>query len=184
MVDVEIPPQVWFPVVTLVAGAVLKGVFDALADRRARLREREARREQRRDALMLRRAEFQRTVLLELQETVSQLARATGQILHEDLMTAQQGVAWGKNRISEAVNDGHLLATTRVNQLRVRIQDEQVRELANEFTAACASAGFTRDEAEARASMKSVLDIHLRLMERLGSVLRALDDDEDRVLEP
>lgn len=52
MMDFNISSQTWFPVVTLVLGLVLKGAFDALTDRRTRERERKARREQRRDAIV------------------------------------------------------------------------------------------------------------------------------------
>lgn len=180
MLEFNIPSQVWFPVVTLVAGTVLKGIFDALADKRTRLRERETRYDQRRDANALRRAEFQRTTLLELQETVSQLARATGQIHHHDRIAFRESGVWRQNLVPEVVDDGYLLATTRIGQLRVRVRDEQIRELAKDFTGACADAGYTRNEAEANAKIETVLELHQRLMERLGTVLRAIDEDEDR----
>src|SRR5215831_5411276 len=72
MVILGIPPETWFPVVTLITGVMLKAVFDMMTDRRTALREREARRDQRRDALRLKRVEFQRATLMSV---LTELAR-------------------------------------------------------------------------------------------------------------
>ncbi|MDI6835818.1 MAG: hypothetical protein QMD99_08900 [Rhizobiaceae bacterium] len=79
-----IPSDVWFPVVTLIIGSVLKGLYDLMADQRVERREKAARLEMRHDAQMLRKTEFQRKTILELQEEVAKLARATGQMNHAD----------------------------------------------------------------------------------------------------
>jgi hypothetical protein len=62
-----VKPETWFPVVTLIVGAVGKGFGDFLNDKRKTKAEKEARHEQRLDALRLRRVEFQRSTLLDLQ---------------------------------------------------------------------------------------------------------------------
>jgi hypothetical protein len=60
----------WFPVLTLLLGFVTASISDWLRDRRAGLREREARETGRREQLFQRRTTFQRQTLLELQEEV------------------------------------------------------------------------------------------------------------------
>ena len=182
MVDFQLPAQVWFPVVTLVVGALLKGIFDMLSDRRSHRREREARYEQRRDALALRRAEFQRETLLKLQDVISQMTRLTGRINHEDVMAFRQSGAWRQNRLPEDVNQGYLEATMQMGQLRVRVRDDSIRELAAHFSSTCAGVGMATSEDESRALIDEIVSVRDQLVERLGAVLRSLDDGEDQIL--
>src|SRR4051794_25780939 len=106
MTVLGVPPQVWFPVITLIIGAILKGIFDLVADYRRAHREREARREHRDEAISFRRAEFQRTTLLELQENVAILMRFAAQAHHHDVMAYRQSGKWQRALLSPELNEG------------------------------------------------------------------------------
>ncbi|WP_069057795.1 hypothetical protein [Sinorhizobium sp. RAC02] len=129
-----ISPDVWFPVITLIVGASLKVVFDVLAERRAFRRERLGREEQRRDSLRLRRLDFQHATLLEFQDVVSRLARFFGRAHHHDVMSFRASEQWGKSLLGEEVNQGITNEQGAFSRLRVRIKDEETRQLALAFS--------------------------------------------------
>lgn len=176
--------QTWFPVVTLVLGLVLKSVFDALTDRRTARREREARQEQRQDAFRLRRIEFQRASLLELQEAIQQLARFTGQSNHEYVMAYRTSGTWRKQPLTEEADQGFLRAQTSVGLLRVRIRDQEVRQLAEQFSKVCVDVVVSTSETAADHALRQITNAITELHERIGAILRNLDDDEDRIGAP
>jgi hypothetical protein len=180
MVILGIPPETWFPVVTLIIGVVLKAVFDMLTDRRTALREREARQDQRRDALRLKRVEFQRATLLELQEAISQLARFAGQAHHQDLLAYRGSGAWRKRPLTEEVNQGFLTAQTSVGRLRVRVGDQRVRQLAELLSTVCTNAVLSANEGASEHALRDMMAVLTDLQEQIGAILRNLDDDEDR----
>jgi hypothetical protein len=181
MVVLGIPPETWFPVVTLIIGAVLKAVFDMMTDRRTARREREARQDQRRDALRLKRVEFQRATLLELQKAISQLARFTGQAQHQDLLAYRGSGAGRKQLLTEEVNQGFLSAQTSVGRLRVRVRDQRVRQLAELLSTACTNVVLSTNEAASEHALRQVTSALTDLQEQIGAILRNLDDDEDRI---
>ena len=122
-----IPSQSWFPVATFVGGAALKTLSDALTHWWTLKRERESRREQRLDAIRLKRVEFQRATLLELQEVVQRRSRLTAQEIFQDIVAHKNGGAWKKQLLTEEVNDGHLQARANLERLRVRVRNEAIR---------------------------------------------------------
>ena len=180
---IGVPPEAWFPVITLVIGATLKAVFDAFADRRIDSRSREARAEQRLDSIRLKRAEFQRTTLLELQEVVAQHARFAGQAHHQDMMAARSSGVWGRQLLTDEVNDGIHKTQVRLALLKERVRDEKIRQLAELFVADCVAAGLAKSEADATNYMFGMRAHLTELQKRIGLALRSLDDDEDRLLE-
>jgi hypothetical protein len=182
MVILGIPPETWFPVVTLIIGLVLKAVFDMTTDWRTASREREARQDQRRDAFRRTHIEFQRATLLELQEAIQQLARCTGQAHQEDVLASRAAGAWKKQPLTKEVNEDFLRARTSIILLRVRVRDEEIRRLAELFSSACNATIFSETEGAAHDALQlrvipAVTDLH----ERIGTILRSLDDDEDRI---
>jgi hypothetical protein len=182
MVVLGIPPETWFPVVTLIIGAVLKAVFDMMTDRRTARREREARQDQRRDALRLKRVEFQRATLLELQEAISQLARFTAQAHDQDVSAYRGSGAWRKQLLTEEVNQGFLSAQTSLGGLRVRVRDQQVRQLAELLSTACTNVVLSTNEAASEHGLfRQVMPALTDLQEQIGAILRNLDDDEERI---
>jgi len=164
--------KVWFPVVTLIVGVVLKGLWDVRLERIKTEREREARKELREDTYRAKRDEFQREALLELQEAAQSLVRATGMQHHEDVMASRTGGKWGVNRYSEGTSDGYLQANVRVLRFSVRVQDESIRSLAKNLSSACSNHVFCKSENEAEANMVAVVAHFSELNERLGMLLR------------
>src|SRR5687768_4612193 len=75
----DMSPNEWFPVFTLLLGYGTKAFSDWFQHRRAREREREARDAARRDQLFERRTSFQRQTLLDLQEAIMRLTRTTAE---------------------------------------------------------------------------------------------------------
>jgi hypothetical protein len=140
------------------------------------------RHDQRRDALRRTHIEFQRATLLELQAAIQQLARFTGQAHHQDVMASRATGAWRKQPLTKEVDDGFLRARTSIILLRVRVRDEEIRRLAELFSSACVAVMYSETEGAAHDALQlrvipAVTDLH----ERIGAVLRSLDDDEDRI---
>jgi hypothetical protein len=178
-----VKPETWFPVVTLILGAVAKGIGDRVSDARKTKAEKVARQEQRLDAIHLRRAEFQRSTLLDLQTAMQKLARATGKASHDDLMAFRETGEWGRNQISEEANTGALEGHASINILRVRVNDHHIRTIAGNFSSACSRHVFCKSEAESDACMKEMSKHMTELNERIGEVLRTLDELEDKALQ-
>ncbi|HDR8984381.1 hypothetical protein [Burkholderia vietnamiensis] len=181
--DGGIQPQTWFPVVTLVIGASLKAIFDYFSDGRLRKRELEARREQRRDAIRISRADFQRATLLELQEACQQLARATGRMAHEDLVAFRTTGKWHMHRLSEETDQSSLKGFTSVSKLRVRVRDEEIRDLANTFSLKCIAVGSANTEEASDRELTRMGIVLDQLQEKIGAALRSVDDEEEMKLQ-
>lgn len=167
-----IKPEVWFPVVTLVAGAVLKAFFDSRSDKRRHAAEKAARDEARADALAIRSYEFQREALLELQDAAQVLIRGAGKSHYEDLRAAHAGKPWGTNLLSREANDKSHDGHTRLTRFRVRVEDQQIRDVADELSAACARRSVLRSEDEAEEVLQSATALFLKLNEMIGAALR------------
>lgn len=171
---IGIKPEVWFPVMTLFLGALAKGIGDWLLESRKARTDREARRETREESVRAKVIEFQRTTLLELQEAAQALARATGRSQHEDRMAFRQSGAWGKNQYSEGANQSSLDANTSLTRLRVRLADDEIRSLAEQFGAACSRHVACKSESDGDACIREAIDIFRELNERIGCALRSM----------
>jgi len=179
-----ISPQVWFPIVTLIAGAILKAVFDAINDARLANRERQARKEQRTDSIREGRVNFQRSTLLELQDVAVQVARFTAQSNFQDILAYKKTGVWKRQPLSDDVNEGYRKAQVQLKLLRVRIRDAELRRFADDLSKSCAWAVLAADEPSANAQLLSMSSHLDGLQERAGQVLRSLDEDEDKLLAP
>lgn len=174
-----VKPETWFPIITLVLGIFLKGINDLIFDARKAKREKEARLELRLDTLNLRKIEFQRASLLDLQAAMQKLARATGKGHYDDLMAFQESGEWGKNSLSEEANEGAFQAQTSLLALRVRVDDSEIRELADAFSFTCNHITLCKDKQSAEACFLR-LQVHLQeLNDKIGAALRRLDTLED-----
>jgi hypothetical protein len=178
-----IKSETWFPVITLIIGAILKGIGDHFADVRKTNADKQARHEQRLDAIQLRRVEFQRSTLLDLQSAMQKLARATGKASHDDLMAFRNTGEWGKNSISEEANIGALEGHAEINVLRVRVSDNNIRTIADKFSKTCARHVYCKSRAQSDACMKEMSQYMMELNEKIGEALRTLDNMEDKALQ-
>jgi hypothetical protein len=172
------PAATWFPVFTLILGAVLKGVFDALSDRRTSRRELAARVDQRKDARHVRRTEFQRTTLLELQDAILRLGRMLGAAHYQTVISTREGHTWGKAQLTDEVNTGYTDALNVTSKLRARTADAEARGLIQLFQNECTSVVFAGSEAAAVAGMRRLAKVQDDLHDRVGVLLRALDEDQ------
>ncbi|MFM0300381.1 hypothetical protein PQQ99_09705 [Paraburkholderia sediminicola] len=178
-----IAPAIWFPVITLIVGAILKAAFDILTDRRTARHAREVRKEQRLETVSLRRTDFQRATLLELQEAIQQLARFTGKSNHQDVVAYRTSGKWQKQMLDNDTDEGSLKAQTSVSKLRVRVRDAEIRKLSKDFSASCTNAVLATSEVAADDALIRMSEILSELHEKIGVALRSLDDDDDQAIE-
>jgi hypothetical protein len=182
MTFLGVSSEAWFPVITLIAGAILKGIFDLLAEKRAERRELRIRRQERQDVLRLKRGEFQHSTLLEFQEVLSRLVRFIGRAHHVDEMHFRETGKWKGALLPEDVDQGIATEQALFARLRVRIRDDETRKMASALSDIMIAALFSRDKDEARAKMMAITDQLIELTERVGGLLRKLEIDEDEMV--
>jgi len=176
-----IPSAVWLPIATLILGGVLTAFFDAQKDRRALDREREARKDQRSDTLLLKRIEFQRDTLLALQDAIASFGRFTGQMHLHDEQVFRETKEWGKSQLGEEISNGAFAANVLLDKLRVRVDDDTIREQTSRFRLLCLAVGEARSESTSTGALNEAMAVMAPLHERIGEVLRNLDKDEEAV---
>lgn len=171
------PAVGWFPVFTLILGYLTKSVSDWLQHRRTIERDRESRDAARQDQLFERRTTFQRQTLLDLQESLMQLARTTGAMHHHDMMTYRRSSEWQKTLFPEDLNENNRLAVARTSILAVRVQDASVREMVESFKSEPASVTESVSLDESRSAMSRMGSIFEKLNQRIGELLRKIDEE-------
>lgn len=164
---------------TLLVGYATKSLSDWLQHRRTAQRELASRAEQRNDQLRLRRAEFQRTTLLELQDAALKLARAAGAANYHDIMSLRRTGKWQSELLPEQLSEELRLAQAATGTLAVRVRDEKVRQLIPDLKDQTVASALAGDETAARVALTNMTFIHTALNERIGELLRKLDDAED-----
>jgi hypothetical protein len=171
----EIPSNVYLPIITLLIGYATKAVSDWLDFRRLSEREREAREESRRDRLFERHNTFQRQTLLDLQEALMQLTRSSAAINHQDVMAYRKTGKWQKQLLGDDLSEGNRVVIARVSMLSVRVRDKALRDLVRDLKDDCAKLGLCESEAESRSVMKGVLELFAIVNEQIGQILRDID---------
>ena len=180
----------WFPVLTAFLGFVASSTSEWFRDRRASereraaaeatsARERGAREAARRAQLLERRASFQRETLLNLQDAVVKLSRAAGRMHHLDVIENRKTGEWGRHLLPEDLNDDAHDANVMLMVLTARVRDDRIRETVETFRTHAGRVGISRTEQAAREALDRMAEVLEPLHERIGEVLRKLDDDED-----
>jgi hypothetical protein len=155
--------DIWLPLATLVLGWAGAQVTEMLRDRRTTTRER-----------LARRAELQRTTLLELQDAVVELWRGVVGKVSIEAASLKEGeqeqMPW-----KPLADLSRSLAGTRarVKLLASRVEDERVRELS--VALASASMDITAEDAWHPETATSVRDFEAAYSEavaRIGELLR------------
>jgi hypothetical protein len=175
----DITTSNWFPILTLLLGYATKSLSDWLEYRRNTRREREAREAVRRDKLFEQRTDFQRQTLLDLQEACMQLARSVGAIHHQDEMAFRSTKKWCKQLLSDDLDEGNRLAQARTGMLGARVRDETIRELIDKFKTYSAEAIDSPTPNDSERAVISMTVVFAELNQRIGEVLRKLDDDTE-----
>jgi hypothetical protein len=169
--------QVITPVATLVLGAVLARLADDRKDGRVAKREREAAaRQDERE-----RKAFERATLIELQDALGDLVRASGAIHHLSEMEYRRVGTFGREQVGEW-SERHGDALRNVDRLRVRLPSRELRERVDELTsftvtmAVGALPGITDDDMRMRAqnAADEAMRVAAQLNEAIGERLRAL----------
>jgi hypothetical protein len=131
------------PITTLlggVGGYWLAGRNDDARDRRASLREAEARRAALAERLEEDRHTFQRETLLELQDQLQRLARITTRIIMQDQKTLKElGQLY---LLPDGLSDEEFTIFTAIQRLWVRILDPDLRQGVGDFVNVCSRASM------------------------------------------
>ena len=174
----------WFPVFMLLLGSAITVFIGAIENRRTLKRDREAREDARRDKLLEYRNEFQRDSLVQLQEAMFELGRATTLIhMHNKRSYAKTG-EWHQQMYPEEINERERAAHGRTAMLVVRVRDDKVRELVQEFKDIAIQATMSSEsKEEADRRMRQLQKKHVEMNQRIGELLRTLHDEETKMLE-
>ncbi|KQZ14290.1 hypothetical protein ASD44_09565 [Mesorhizobium sp. Root554] len=174
--------SVWFPVVTLILGIGLKGLFDYLADQRSSARERASRHEQRMESTKLRRIEFQRSTLLSLQESAANYARLVGRAHHHHTLENRKSGVWGRSMLGADLDTDLATLMRQMAVLKERAMDDELRRLVDQYCMASAGFLISREQEAGGQHFSLAMDAGSAVQGRIGVVLRSLDTDEDSVL--
>jgi hypothetical protein len=166
----------WFPSVTLLIGFATGAVTEWLRDRRTEGRERKARKEARRDQFLERRKDFQRQTLLDLQEAVMELIRTAGEMHYQDLMASRKAGKWVSQPVTDELNERARIVQARTTLLSVRVRDDSVRGFVDELKGHASSLVVSKSQAESEATFANINPIFQKLNERVGQLLREMDD--------
>lgn len=177
-VPASIPTNTWLPLLTGLGGYLLSLLTEYFRDKRTSERERTAREAARRLHLFERRSDFQRQTLLSLQESVVQHASAAGSIYRFEAMEFKKTNRWGGQLLPKELDDSEHEAGVKTLMFMVRVRDPDIRELTRTFRTHANQVGFCKSESESRAELMEMGAALEPLHERIGMILRKLDDDE------
>ena len=175
-------PSVWFPVVTLVVGALLKAVFDAWTENRKSALDKMLRVEKRKEIILMQRIDLQRKALGDLQVALSDLTRSTNLVYMHDAKMYREGVAWGEESTPDGLGETARNNFRAVTLTKVRVSDEVVRKLAGDLSALCTQVTLARTENEADEAMRSSSILYSSINEKIGEALRSLEHEEQALL--
>ena len=115
---------------------------------------------------------FQRQTLLELQEAIHDALRLVSQAHIEDREAHRATKEWGKNMLSDEVNEGIRLAQRRVAILVERVSDDDLRAKVKALMASTAPLLLARNEQESHYYLGKTTTDAETVFEGLGTVLR------------
>lgn len=167
--------------ISVVVGGILTMLAAWIADKRLTERERERRREERRERFVIRRTDFQRQTLLDLQVAAQKLLRTTGAMLYQDLLAASKSGEWqtqkfGEDLFGNGLSNEHLLHNTETMLLASRVHDDSVRSLANELRDHSAKISMSPNQQIAEERMTSAAKVQQVLIDRIGQLVREMDE--------
>lgn len=163
---------------SVIVGGALTMLSAWIADKRLNERERESRREERRERIALRRSDFQRETLLALQEASQKLLRTAGAMHHQDVVAFRQTGRWQRQQLSDDLDANYLQHNTDTMLLASRVRDAETRSLTDKLRTQTSAAGFSSTEKDAEGRMMAAADIQQALTQRIGQLLRELDEAE------
>ncbi len=87
------------------------------------------------------------------------------------------------HRLSEETDQSSLKGFTSVSKLRVRVRDEEIRDLANTFSLKCIAVGSANTEEASDRELTRMGIVLDQLQEKIGAALRSVDDEEEMKLQ-
>lgn len=171
----------WIPIATLLIGAGLTELHHYRSDQRQRQRDKEARSEARRDAVLARRIENQRATLPELQEVAAQYGRFRARAYFEEIDQRMESAVWGDAKLSKEVDEGCMSTNNRMQILSSRTSDPEVRRLVSVLQDTGPRQTLASSSQEAYSALSDGSKACTELNERIGIVLRQLDSSEDEL---
>jgi hypothetical protein len=170
-----VPDVEWFPVATLLLGYTVRALSDFFGHRNIRAREREALQEAREDRLREQHTTFQRETLLNLQEAVMDMTRATAEAHVADMNAYRKTGEW-RTTVIPALEEGIRLASSHTTKLMVRVGDDAARGLAVKLKAAVKRAVFSEDKESCQSGLSDVFATFDELNDQLGELLRKIEE--------
>ena len=155
--------DVILPVITLIVGYLGTLFTEGLRDARNERRAREARQ-----------GDFQRETIIELQEVLQRLGRATGAAHHHDFMENRRAGVWGRSQLPEDVNQADFDSRVRAIALNSRVSDDQLRALVQQYLAVQGKLAFAKSEAESDVLMAESLERFELAISRAGELIRSM----------
>jgi hypothetical protein len=117
--------------------------------------------------------EFQRETLLALQEAIHDALRLNARAHFEDVASFRKTGRWGRELLSDEVNDGLILSRRKVAILIERVVDASLRTDVKSLMRVAAKGGFAQSEQEAEMNLFELSERMTPLLENIGSVLRS-----------
>jgi hypothetical protein len=146
-------------------------------------RERESRLAVHRDQLAERRAEFQRQTLIELQDAVFDLMRATGAMHHQDEMAFRKTGQWQKQFLGDELDQKALMSNRRTSMFKVRVRDGSLRDMVGKLSNLCAQVAISIDRDHSNGAMMEAGELFEKVQERIGELIRTINDEEQAAVE-
>ncbi len=171
-------PTVWFPVVTLIGGALLKAAFDALTENRKAEIDKAVRIEKRKEMLLMQRIDLQRKALGDLQFAISDLMRCAAQINIADAESLRASGNWGEAALPAELNEKFRATSREVTLIKVRVREERVRNMVSDISSACSGVTLATTSAESERQLRTAAQLFQEFNEKVGETLRALEDEE------
>jgi hypothetical protein len=168
------------PVSYVLLGYGIKYLDGWLQHDRTLKRERETRRALRQDVIAERRTQFQRQTLLDLQPALLDLARQAGKMHLHDFRDYRTTGVFHSQAYPDDVNEGFRAATALTSMLAVRVNDDNVRVLISAFKSAASDIGGAESPDDSDSDIHTMSELFVHLQERIGVVLRALDEDDTK----
>lgn len=178
----ELSPSVWFPVVTLIVGVLLKAIFDVLTESRKAAVDKAVRVEKRKEQLLMQRIESQRKILGDLQVAIAKLVRCASIGHTNDAEAYHETGEWAKGVLSDELNEDSRAAFRDVTMLKVRVSNDGLRALVSELSLLCSKIPFAKTLDASEHMLFAAGEKFTQVNELIGESLRALESDEQALL--
>ena len=165
----------WLPAISVLVGFITKCITDWFQDSRATKRDEERHARERSDQRQERNAIFQRETMLDLQDAIMDLTRASGEIHFHDLKAAQENGGWKKlTQMKEGLSERTRLLQAKTSILLSRIDDKDIREKGKKLKSAVSQVAIATTQTKSEEALFEAGKLSDEINQRIGDVLRDL----------